>query len=369
MTCQTPLLPLEMWLLILRFALPLRINFHAEHLPFEDSRVLPITDSDRLSFSLVSRNWNSVVKSLGIDHVSLTGATDGGALLKYLLDDGRGEHVRRVVLPFSRTTRSAIKETIEILATCPSIETLIRPNPLEGELRWSFRAPCPRFDNLTRLEWWHNPDAHRSGGINSHYDVFENAPNLEYLAISGTWNPDVLTSRRNREVHLPRLETLRLRRLSTPFIREIQKWSLPSLFHVISEFGLGGTEGRFRGQIRTLEFVADMRFYHEDRIGNTLALHPSLEEVHYYVLFTCVPQAMVGPSGTVKTVGLHAKENPIWTPTDLVGHVKGHLDFVTGPGFPNLRTLALYGDWGGLLEIPLLKSLIVSCPITIQRMP
>lgn len=366
---MTPLLPLELWFLILRFALPPRISFHPEHLPFEDSHAQLNTNTDRLSFSLVSRNWNSIIESLGIHSVSLTDDTDAGALLRHLLDHGRGTRVRRMVLTFSRTIRSTIKETIEILAACPRIDTLVRPERQDDGFRWSFRAACPRFDNLTRLEWWHYPDAHRSGGINLFYDVFDNAPNLEYLAISGQWNPDILASRRVRTVRLPRLETLRLGRLSTSFVHEIQKWSLPSLFHVISEFSLSGTEEKFRRQIRTLEFVADMRFYNEDRVGDALTLCPSLEEVDYYVLFTSVPQAMVHPSGTVKTIGLHAKKNPLWTPADLVGHLRRHLEFVTGPGFPNLRTLALYGDWGGLIEIPLLKSLIISCPITIQRTP
>lgn len=361
-------LPLELLIHILRFALPPRLSFHAEHVPFEDNHTSLCTNNDRLSFSLVSRYWNSIVKSLGIDSISLTGNTDAEALLSYLLDDGRGVYVRRVVLPFSRTVRSTIKGTIEILATCPRIETLIRPERQDDGFRWNFRAACPRFNSLTRLEWWHYSDAHRSGGINLFYDVFDNAPNLEYLAIGGQWNPDTLTSRRIRKAHLPHLETLRLRRLSTSFIREIQKWSLPSLFHVISEFGLDGTEERFRSQIRTLESVADMRFYNEDRIGDSLTWCPNLEELHYYVLFTCVPQSRVLASGTIKTIGLHARRNPMWTPADLVGHLKRHLEFVTGPGFPSLHTLALYGDWDGLAEMPLLESLIPSGRITIQRM-
>jgi hypothetical protein len=219
---------------------------------------------------------------------------------------------------------------------------------------------------LTRLEWWHYSDAHRSGGINLIYDVFDNAPNLEYLAVGGQWNPDTVTSRRIRNVHLPRLETLRLRRLSTSFAREIERWSLPSLFHVISEFGLGETGERFRSQIRTLEFVADMRFYNEDRIGGTLKWYPNLEELHYYVLYTCIPRVAVLSSGTVKTIGLHARKNVMWTPPN---HLKGHLRFVTGPKFPALQTLALYGDWDGPAEIPLLEALSRSGRITIQRIP
>ena len=362
-------LPPEIWFLILRFALPPQISSHAEHIPFEDTRTHPDTNSNRLAFSLVSRYWNSIVESSGIDTISIADDTDVKALVRYPMNDGRGVYVRTVVLPFSQTTRSTIKRTIELLAACPRIQTLVRPERQDDDLRWNFRAVCPRFDSLTRLEWWHYSDAHRSGGINLFYDVFDNAPNLEYLAISGQWNPDILTSRRVRKVYLPRLETLRLRRLSTSLMREIQKWSLPSLFHVVSEFGLDGTEERFRDQIRILEFVADMRFYNDDRIGNALALCPNLEEVHYYVLFSCIPRAGVLASGTVKTVGLHARKNPVWTPADLAGHLKDHLQLVTGPGFPGLRTLALYGDWDSLIETPLVESLITSRRITVQRIP
>jgi hypothetical protein len=371
MSSQTIPLPPELWMTILASALPRPISLHAEHLPFEDSHALALSrNNDRLSFSLVSRNWNSVIRSLGINSISLTDETNSDALLEYLKDEGKGIHVRRVVLPFGRTIRPTIKETIEILAACPRIETLVRPERHNDGFRWNFRAACPRFNNLTRLEWWHYSDAHRSGCINLIYDVFDNAPNLEYLAIAGQWNPDILTSRRIRNVHLPRLETLRLRRLSTSFTREIQRWSLPSLSHLISEFGLAEVGERFRAQIRTLEFVADMRFYNEDRIGNVHASCPNLEELHYYVLFTCVPQAEVLASGTVTKIGLHAKANPGWTPADLVSHLNGHLEFVTGSGFPNLHTIALYGDWVRLGDVPPLESLIgARRSITILRMP
>ena len=369
---QTTLLPSELWILILQLALPPRIPFHAEHVPFEDSHAASTTNRDRLSFSLVSRYWSSIVTSLGIDSITLTGDTDTESLLKYLLDDGKGAHVRRVVLPFGRTVKSTIKSTAEILAACPRIATLIRPERQDDSFRWNFRALCPRFDSLTRLEWWHYSDAHRSGGINLFYDVFDNAPNLEYLAIAGQWNPDILTSQRTRKVHLPRLETLRLRRLSTSLTREIQQWSLPAVFHVISEFGLHETQETFRSQIRTLEFVADMRFYNEDRIKDALLQCPNLEEVHYYVLFTCVPGVRVQDQAfrTVEKIGLHAKRNPSWTPRDLDGHLKEHLEFVTGSTFPNLRTLALCGDWDGLgADIPLLESSILSGRITIIKRP
>ena len=369
---QTILLPSELWILILRFALPPRIYFHAEHLPFEDSHARPNTNRDRLSFSLVSRYWNSIVTSLGIDNITLTDDTNIGALLKYLLDDRKGVYVRRAVLPFGRTVKSTIKGTIEVLAACPHIQTLIRPERQDDEFRWNFRAACPRFNGLTRLEWWHYSDAHRSGGVNLFYDVFDNAPNLEYLAIAGQWNPDILASKRIRKVHLPRLETLRLRRLSTSFIREIQKWSLPALFHLILEFGLSGTEARFRDQIHTLEFVADMRWYNEDWVRDVLPLCPNLEEVHFYALFTCSPEVRVQGQtfGSVKTIGLHARKNPSWIPIDLGGHLKKHLEFVTGPSFPSLRTLALYGDWEGLgAEIPLLESSILLSRIVIIKRP
>ena len=366
------LLPPELWVLVFQFALSPRISFHAEHLPFEDTQPPSIANRDRLSFSLVSRYWNSIVTSLGIDSITLTEDTDTESLLKYLLDDGKGVYVRRVVLPFARTVKSTIKSTVEILAACPRIVTLIRPERQDDEYRWSFRAACPRFDSLTRLEWWHYSDAHRSGGINLFYDVFDNAPNLEYLAIAGQWNPDVLALKRARKVHLPRLETLRLRRLSTSLTREIQKWSLPAMFHVISEFGLSETGERFRDQIRTLEFVADMRFYNEDRIGDILPLCPNLKEVHYYVLFTCVPAVQVQDQafGTVETIGLHAKRNPSWTPVDLGGHLSNHLEFVTGPRFPNLRALVLYGDWGGLgAGVPLSGLSILSRRIMVIERP
>ena len=369
---QSTRLPPELWILVLRFALPPRIPFHAEHLPFEDSCPPSHTNRDRLSFSFVSRYWNSIVTSLGIDSITLSDDTDAAALLKYLLEGRKGVYVRRAVVPFGRTVRSTIKGTIEILAACPHIQTLIRPERQDDCFRWNFHAPCPRFNSLTHLEWWHYSDAHRSGGINLFYDVFDSAPNLEYLAIAGQWNPDIIASKRVRNVHLPRLETLRLRRLSTSFTREIQRWSLPAMFHVISEFGLFETEDRFRSQIRTLEFVADMRFYNEDRIRDVLPSCPNLEEVHYYVLFTCVPGVRVQGQGqafgTVRTIGLHAKKNPSWTPVDLGGHLRKHLEFVTGPSFPNLRTLALYGDWDGLgAGVPLLEPSILQSRITVIR--
>ena len=356
---QSLLLPPELWILILCFALPPRISSHADHIPFEDSHPPSHTNRNRLSFRLVSRYWNSIVTSLGIDSVTLSGDTDVAALLRYLLEDHKGACVRRVVLPFGRTVKSTVKETLEILAACPRTQTLIRPERRDDGFRWNFRAACPAFGALTRLEWWHYSDAHRSGGINLIYDVFDNAPNLEYLAIAGQWNPDILASRRVRTAHLPRLETLRLGRLSTSFTREIQKWSLPALFHVICEFGLSETEERFRSRIRALEFVADMRFYNEDRVSDALPSCPNLEEVHYYVLFTCLPELRVQGEvfETVKKIGLHARKNPSWTPVDLTGHLKRHLGFVTGPCFPNLSSLALHGDWDGLgVEVPVLES-------------
>ena len=145
------------------------------------------------------------------------------------------------------------------------------------------------------------------------------------------------------------------------------------MFHVISEFGLSETEERFQSQIRTLEFVPDMRFYNEDRIRDVLPSCPNLEEVHYYVLFTSVPGVRVQGRqafGTVKTIGLHARKNPSWTPVDLAGHLKKHLEFVTGPSFPNLCTLALYGDWDGLgADIPLLDPSILQTRFKVIKRP
>ena len=144
------------------------------------------------------------------------------------------------------------------------------------------------------------------------------------------------------------------------------------MFHVISEFGLSETGEVFRSQIRTLEFVADMRFYNEDRIGDILPLCSGLKEMHYYVLFTCLPAVRVQDQafGTVETIGLHAKRNPSWTPADLGGHLNNHVEFVTGPIFPNLRTLVLYGDWDGLIAgIPLLEPSILSSRIKVIRIP
>jgi len=115
-----------------------------------------------------------------------------------------------------------------------------------------------------------------------------------------------------------------------------------------------------------------MRFYNEDRIRDALPLCSGLREMHYYVLFTGPPAVRVQDQafGTVETIGLHAKRNPSWTPVDLGGHLNNHIEFVTGPIFPNLRTLVLYGDWDGLLAvIPLLESSIFSSRITVIRKP
>ena len=274
--------------------------------------------------------------------------------------------VRRVCLPYSSSVPQMATayptDAISILASCPSLEVLVRPmlmrgDPGEAQLFQYLAEPCPPLTSLKRLDWWHRNEAAKTGGINSLVDVLKAAPNLNYLSLEGeVW---MYAMQLNTTITLRHLTTLHLRCVNILFVLQLSKWSFPSLRNVILDRfihdSMPETIGQsFGSHIRTLELGKSLKFYTHDALRPILHACPHLEEVNYYVFFTARFNALQEPYGTLTTIGLHGAHNPIFDgyTDELWTHLEHHLSIWCSSFYPNLAKLVLYGDWRYILNHP-----------------
>ena len=238
-----------------------------------------------------------------------------------------------------------------MLKSCSQLEVLVRPIPSHVEdLRFELPAEeCPPLTSLKRLDWWHHNDAARSGGVNALSDVLRAAPNLQYLSIGGDlWISFIVRT----PIILPALTTLRIRRMNVLLLNQISRWSLPSLQHVIidthsNHMLLEGLWTVFGDQIKTLELGRNLKFYICDMIYYVLANCQNLQELCYYVQFTCPPHMPIEKHNSLHTVRLHAAENGLFASeeNDLWCHLSEHLSLYASDLFPALKRVVLHGDW------------------------
>lgn len=235
------------------------------------------------------------------------------------------------------------------------------------QLKFDFPAflPPPKvFASVKRLEWWHRDDASRSGGINSLCDVLQLIPQLEYLAVGGTFQPYSFSTQGR---HLGCLKTLRLVRVNEFFMWQISRWSLPSLRHLIIDWSssiaaINGIHYCFSLSLQTVELGRSLCFYPQDHLTSLLALFPNLTELSYYIHFTHPPILQGRPHSALTIVRLHAQPNQaIRDEAQLWSFVAAHFSYVSSPLLPALQRVVLHGDWASLLNdsrfLPCLREL------------
>lgn len=360
-----PLLPVELWLAIFRWATVSRTTPHLStttYHPFH-SDTLDGVDQDAIAVKhvlvRVCKQWRDIAADLLLEDIVIH--QDANQLARAIRAEAEGgsrlKRVRRACFPYASciTYRSGIAEASSVLGLCGGLEVLVRPPPSWAQdLRFEFPADdCPPLPSLKRLDWWHHNDATRSGGVNSLTDVVRAAPNLEYLSVGGEL---CLSALQRAPVFLPSLTTLRIRRMNVLLLLQLFKWRLPSLQHIIIDMNnhqiLEDFWATFGGQLKTVELGRTMKFHTADAIHDVLARCPNLEELNYHVQFTAAPRLTDQRHVNLAAVGLNAAENPFFADekSGLWEHLDSHVTALCSPDFPALKRVVLHGEWGRLRE-------------------
>lgn len=363
-------LPPELWLTIFRLATqPDDGQLTAIYEPFEGcfDMVSEVVLRTRRSLVQVCRTWRTLATVFLYEDVRVRPDVED-TLKKFLESDqfsseGKpstpGRWVRRLELPYTLTDHSSSgTDAIQILSSCPFLQTLVRPYLPEvrgqsPEPQLGFPMGIVALSSLTRLDWWHCHTVAGSGGINSLVDVLHNAPHLQYLTLGGEFH----TAQELDALHLPALTTLRLRRVSASFLLRICGWVLPSLAHIILDFpsesyAIEQVWSTFGRQLSTVEFGRNVAFLINDQITPFLrAGASSVKTFNYFIFFTMPPQHAVEVEASVECVGIHAfpckmSSNNLWA------HLDRHFWWLAGPSLPALQHVVLYGNWSEIMEDP-----------------
>ncbi len=251
---------------------------------------------------------------------------------------------------------------MDILALCSKLRILVRDIAShESQFTFHSEAQHVSFPLLEHLEWWHNNEAERAGGINSLGAVLCTAPNLTYLFIAG--RPGRFRTI-PRSVSLPVLTTLHLHNVDGLFLHVIVNgWALPALAHLILDDPVYSRAlpiiwEIFGSQLRTVELGKHLRFLLHDVISPCLQDCPSLEELNYYPLFTASP-VLRQAHYSLKTVGLYYAPNLyLIDEASIRSSLKQHFDWLLSRRLPLLQRIVLYGDWTNAVAGPRFKPIL-----------
>ncbi|KAH0838115.1 hypothetical protein J3R83DRAFT_6361 [Lanmaoa asiatica] len=362
-------LPSELWITVFRWATYPPDGYPAPY--YEPFRAFSETFNEPLktkrSLVRVCRLWRALATFLLYEDVRIS---SNSANLKVVLADHHhiddeafqghslGRFVHRLELPYAQTATEEPGDThdiVEILSSCPSLKTLVRPYFFEAppySVRYEFPAEIVSLSSLTRLEWWHYNNAARSGGINSLTDVLRNAPSLQFLALGGEFwmNSMHLDS----QIRLPALTTLRLKRVNALFVWQIRRWELPSLVHVVADFPAdnGGLEElwlHFGSQLCTVEFGRNIAFHLTDQISPFLRGCAGVKVFNYFINFTAPPtETLLVEQSSIQCVGIHAF--PCAILDNNWRHLNRHFDFLFSRFLPALKRIVLYGNWQQIIK-------------------
>lgn len=356
-------LPPELWIIVFRWATYPSDGYPAPYYePFcASSETFDEPLKTKRALVQVCRLWQALATAFLYEDVRIR---HGWASLKTVLTEHHrigdepfqgpslGRFVRRLELPYPQTATEKPGDThdvVEILASCPSLKTLVRPffGAPAYSVRYEFPAEIMSLSSLTRLEWWHYNNAARSGGINSLTDVLRNAPSLQFLVLGGDFWMNSMHL--DPPIRLPALTTLRLKRINALFVWQIRRWELPSLVHIIADFlaDHGGLEElwlHFGSQLCTVEFGRHIAFYLTDQISPFLRGCVGVKVFNYFINFTAPPtEALLVEKSSLQCVGIHAF--PCGVLDDDWRHIIRHFDFLSSRFLPALKRVILYGNW------------------------
>ncbi|KAF8445701.1 hypothetical protein L210DRAFT_905141 [Boletus edulis BED1] len=357
-------LPPELWIIVFRWATYPSDGYPAPY--YEPFRASSETFDEPLrtkhALVQVCRLWRALATIFLYEDVRIR--CGSGNLKTVLTDNYRidgeafqsrslGRFVHRLELPYTQTATERPGDThdvVEILGSCPSLTTLVRPflQAPPYSVRYEFPTEIVSLSSLTRLEWWHYNNAARSGGINSLMDVLRNAPSLQFLSLGGEFWMNSMHL--HSPIRLPMLTTLRLRRVNASFVWQIMRWELPSLVHVIADSPInhGGLEElwlHFGSQLCTVEFGRNIAFHMTDHISAFLRRCSGVKVFNYFINFTEPPstESLLVEQSSIQCVGIHAF--PCAFLNDNWRHINRHFEFLSSPFLPALKRIILYGDW------------------------
>ncbi|KAI9570362.1 hypothetical protein HD554DRAFT_413558 [Boletus coccyginus] len=359
-------LPPELWIIVFRWATYPSDGYPA---PYYEPFRAPLERFDeqlktKCALVQVCRLWRTLATVFLYEDVRIR--HDSGKLMTVLADHHRteafqshslGSFVHRLELPYSHTATEKPGDThdiVQILCSCPSLKTLVRPflQALPYSVRFEFPAEIVSLSSLTRLEWWHYNNAARSGGINSLMVVLRNTPSLQFLALGGEFR--MSPPRQDSPIRLPALTTLRLRRINALFVRQIRQWDLPSLVHVVADFpadssGLEGLWLQFGSQLCTVEFGRNVAFHMTDQISTLLRGGTGVKVFNYFINFTAPPiESQLIEQSALQCVGIHAF--PCGMLKDNWSHLNHHFEFLSSRFLPALQRIVLYGNWHQIVK-------------------
>ncbi|KAF8899140.1 hypothetical protein BD779DRAFT_1666862 [Infundibulicybe gibba] len=364
-----PTLPTEIWIEIFKWATysPRQSRWWSsdiEHdnvyVPFERAPGQTIeseTLNARRNLGLVCKQWKVLTEGFLYQDVNIR---RGAHALRELFDrkEQHGSHhgLARLFSRIQTVTGPHVDSVtpIEILKCCTEIKTLVRPQYLQSEiLSFEFDIDCPRLPLLRRLEWWHNREAARSGGINSLQVVLQNAPNLRYLFLGGVPSINCIGL---AYISLPELQTLRFHLQNSGILRMlVTRWSLPSLKCVITDTPMTGLAmlaiwETYGSQLLAVEFGKHLRFLMFDYLTQCMKLCPNLESISYSLFFAVAPN-LAKAHRSIKYVNIDASVNDFLVDGESIwAIINQHFSALLGGMFPALERIVFYGDWRGIIS-------------------
>ena len=241
---------------------------------------------------------------------------------------------------------------VDHLRQCTKVEALCRP-AVTGVGAPSPGPPAIPLPSLQRLEWCCSLSLDRLGGIHSLEDVLLQCPNLRYLFLTGTWEAFPLSQ---TSVNMPKLETLRLGRLSPGFIDRMlgSEWSLPALKTIILDQAPTSYVqqpvptlfwNKFGKNVTRVELGKESWFSEDNCISVCLAGCPALQELSYHPFYIYHRTWRKETHRSLRCLRLHASADEANDEEELWDMLLGHLYTFNHRGMKRLSNMVLHGDW------------------------
>ena len=348
-----PSLPPELWIHIIRLAVPFFIV--SDYFPFEEQRIPRHDDvlREKCSFALVCKSWNQIVSPMLAEDIRFVRPQE--PYLKTFMSgsaavEPRGHRTRRLQLTYSHVSGHGEDRLASLFSSCPNIEHLYRPYPSAGcPIHHPSFANIPQLLNLTRVDWaCVTRGADAAIVLHSLVDVVNHSPNLRYLSIWGersSWPVVPLTH--------PNIQTLRVGNLPNNLDVCVARWEFPSLHYLILESLPAECIRIFSRQVHTVEFAPRLSLR---RDGSILMLDlnakPNLRRINFSVLFFSRPRVLNAEYHHIHEIGVNLCLKEVFGQQDhrsLWTMIKGQLPWLRGRegcGFVHADLIELHGDWG-----------------------
>lgn len=353
-----PLLPVELWSIILLLAtrssslngLTTVSKIHFQATSWDSPHRAIAAKRTRRSVVLVCRQWNQIATRYLYEYVWFSNprrqSFDGlrEAIRGPVGVGGLGKFVRWISLPF----RPEWLSPFFMIQHLPNLEAMTVANTHDWD--WDSTSPAIMippivdvFQNLRRVDFF-NP------GLSELTQFLLFTTSLRYLAIAGS---SACSSASPYCVLLPELLTLRLEsgapvRYICAFLR------LPKLERLSFDSSLTGlrtvlvTFGRTLTVVELVPLQPRPLLSDARQLVDVFSNCPNLQELNYYIELTMAPRfTQLSTHTSLNCVRLHAGTlgfvsltgRPLWH------HLRSHFSLFSGPTFPSLRRVELYGLW------------------------